>query len=473
MPDKELKAERLNIFNNGSYVRIGEDQMAAWLYLAGTEVPYTQEQIYAYLKEHGVVAGYHTSNIAAMAKKRVYFREIKVAVGKKNENSQDGYFEYTFKPENYRVPKVLKDGSVDYTSMSTLMNVHAGDVVAIYHPAVQGEDGYLVTGIKVKAEPAKNLPQIPGKGVELEEGTGIYKATIDGKVEILENRVDVRGVHEVHGDVDLITAKIDFLGDVIIWGNVEAGVVIHASRNIEIHGFVEAACLTAGGDIILSRGIQGGKKAKLKANGNIFADFIEHTDIAAGGSVRANTIMNSHVSAADKVILTGKGRRGMLIGGYTHGLCGVEATTIGNDAEVKTVVHAGYLPEDQKKYFRCKKEETEAQQKLTDTIEELTTMQRNQMMSSKTPNPLLLHRIAELKKEKDAAYENLSRIRKDKAEIAKIMEAGREAKIIADGNIYRGTIVCVGTLQMVVEHNTCYMRYYSMGGKMESNVIIK
>lgn len=473
MPDKEITAEQLSLFNNGSYVRIEDDQMAAWLYLADTEVPYTQEQIYAYLKEHGVAAGYHTSNIAAMAKKRVYLREIKVAVGKRNENSQDGYFEYSFSPEKYKTPKVLEDGSVDYTNMSELMNVHAGDVVAVYHPAVQGEDGYLVTGIAVKAEPAKNLPQVPGRGVEIEAGTGIYKATIDGKVEILENRVDVRATHEVHGDVDLITAKIDFYGDVIIWGNVEAGVVIHADRNIEIHGFVEAACLTAGGDIILSRGIQGGKKAKLKAKGNIFADFIEHTEIEAGGCVHANTIMNSRVSAENKVILTGKGRRGMLIGGYTHGLRGVEAITIGNAAEMKTIVHAGYLPEDQKNYFRCKKEETEAGQKLTETIEELSTLQKNRRRNSKAHNPLLLGRIEELKKEKDTGLENLARIRAEKAEITKLMELGREAKIIADGKIFRGTIICVNTLQMIVEHNTCYMRYYSMGGKMESNVIIK
>lgn len=468
----ELKIdEQQTIYNNGSYVRIEEDQMLAWLYLANTDIPYTKEEIYTFLQDHGVVKGYHTSNIAAMAKKHVYEREIKIAEGKSNKNGKDGYFDYTFTPELFKLPKVQEDGSVDYTNMTSLQNVKEGDIVAIYHPAVQGEDGYSVTGIELKAFPARELPPIHGHGVVIDESTGYYMAAIDGKVEILGDRVDIRNVHEVKGDVDQIIGKIDFIGDVIIWGNVEAGVQIKAARNIQVHGSVEAADLIAGGDIILSRGIQGGQKAKIKAEGNIFADFIEHTDIEAKGNVQANSIINSNISADGKVVLTGK--RGLIIGGYTHGLQGIDSKNIGNDVEVRTIVHAGYRTEDQKQFFALKKAETAEQQHLSDILEELATLQRNQMMGSGAPNPVLEKRVTELKQEKDACHSRLMTIRKGKEQVEHIMELGKEAKIVVDGNIHRGVIICIDTIQVPIEHNTCYMRYFSMGGKMESNVIIK
>lgn len=49
------------------------------------------------------------------------------------------------------------------------------------------------------------------------------------------------------------------------------------------------------------------------------------------------------VEAEKSVILTGK--KGMLIGGYTHATESFEAITVGNDAEVKTVIHVGSKPE--------------------------------------------------------------------------------------------------------------------------------
>lgn len=459
-----------NIYNNGSYVRIAENQMTAWLFLARAEKPYTKEDVYTYLHDNGVTMGFHTSNLSGMIKKHVYEREIKVALGKSNDNGTDGYFEYTFTPENFKEPKVLEDGGVDYTNMSVLQLVKEGEELAIYHPAVPAKNGYTVTGKVLNAIAAKELPQIPGQGVFIDPKTGVFKAEIEGKVEVLNDRVDVRSTHVVRENVDLIIGKIEFNGDVVVWGNVEAGVVINAARNIEVHGMVEAADLTAGGDIILSGGIQGGQKAKLTAKGNIFADFIEHTIVDAEGDVMANSIINCNIKAKKKVIITGK--KGSLIGGYTHGLQGIEATSIGNEAEMKTVVHAGCLAEDQKKYLILKKAEQDMRKELSDVEEELTTLQKNKQIS-KTVNSQLEKRIAQISQERENCHKQLMTIRRNKAIMNVLMEWGKTAKITVDGNIYRGTIVGIGSLLAEVEHNTCYMRYFVIGGKMESNVIIR
>lgn len=87
-------------------------------------------------------------------------------------------------------------------------------------------------------------------------------------------KIDIQALHEINGDVTLITGKVEFFGDVVITGGVESGVIIRAGRNIEIKGNVEAVSLFAGGDIILGRGIQGAQRAKIIARGIFMRIFL-------------------------------------------------------------------------------------------------------------------------------------------------------------------------------------------------------
>lgn len=472
MSETEVNLGQQEIYNNGSYVRIEDDQMTAWIFLVNPDTPYTKEEIYNFLKQRGVVRGFHKSNVAAIVKKHVYEREIRVAIGKPNDKGMDGYYQYIYSPEEYMKPKILEDGSADYTSMKVIHVVEIGDEVAQYFPAVQGDDGYSVTGIEMRARLVENLPWVPGEGVEVDPETGVYHATIKGKVEIVNSRVDVKTVHEVDGDVDLLTGSIDFNGDVLIHGSVEAGVTIKAAGNIEIHGSVEAADISAGGNLLLSRGIHGAQKSKITAKGSIFAEFIEHTTVEAGGDIRANSLVNSEISVDGKIVLTGRGRRGAIVGGYIHALQGIEANSIGNDAEVRTSVHVGFPPEDQKKLYTYRKSEAEIERNLSETSDKLEAAQKS-IMSANSHSPMLQQRAKELKAEKDKYFKELTDVRIKMGELNDMIEKGKDATVMIDGNIYRGTVVGVNSQQINIEHNTCYMRYFAVDGKMDSNVIIK
>ena len=66
---------------------------------------------------------------------------------------------------------------------------------------------------------------------------------------------------------------VDFNGDIVIHGNVEAGVVINAGKSLTVDGVVESASITAGGMVCLKRGMQGGGKGSITAGGDIFTEF--------------------------------------------------------------------------------------------------------------------------------------------------------------------------------------------------------
>lgn len=458
----------LPIEDNGSYVRLSDDHMRAFLYLMPPgegKAKYTKEELIAFLKKNDVITGYHQSNITAIIRKKVYRREIEVAAGKDVIHGENGYYEYKFSPERYCAPEVRKDGSVDYTSMSTLENVKKGSVVAIYHHAREGQDGYDVKGNVITANKAKEITALKGQVVPSPENPDVYLAAKDGKIELRDGGIDIQPVHEINGDVTLITGKVDFLGDVLIHGNVEAGVTICAGRNIEIRGAVEAANLFAGGDITLCCGIQGGNKAKVSAKGNVFADFIGQAIVSAGGSIWANAILNSRVSVDEKVILTG--RKGTIIGGYTHAEKGIRATEIGNTAEVRTIVHAGCTKEIYLRAQELKKRNTE----IPGLVKEIAAEIEESRKKYKDANELS-SKLQELEQEKAALTEEWEEGRKEFQKIEKAIAASQHSEIAVGGNVYRGTLICFGVMQMPVEHTTCFMKYFPLGGMIESSVIV-
>lgn len=452
----------------GTYLRVEEDEMTAWLYLAPPDNGqiYTKGELMTYLERNGVVRGYHSSNLSAMIKKKVYDREILVARGAETVPGQDGYFEYLFSPEEYGVPKIREDGSVDYTNMSALQNVKKGEKVAIYHYAVPGRDGYTVRGAEMKATPARDLPPMRGKGILRENN--IYYAQSDGKIEVKDGKLDIQNVHEIMGDVDMIIGKIEFFGDVIINGNVESGVTIRAGRNIEIHGTTGCASLFAGGDVVITRGIQGG--GKISARGSVFADFIENTTVEAGGMVQSNTILNAQISAKGKVITTGK--RGCIIGGYVHGLKGIEAMAAGSDVEVKTILHCGYEAATYEKLLDVRHRESATKEKLSELVETMTEALREKRMRGSSTPAATEAKLSEWNRLKDQYFEELDKIGRDRETLEEIMEESRGAYIKIDGSIYRNVIISINAEQMVLDRNNSFMKYTADKGIIEGVVIV-
>lgn len=468
--EEQAVPEEDSVLSKGTYLKVDEDEMAAWLYLTPPQdgETYKKSDLIDYLEHHGVVEGLHQSNLSAMIKKKVYNREILVANGREIQEGQDGYFEYLFSPEEYGTPKVREDGSVDYTNINALQNVKAGEKVAIYHKAVQSIDGCTVLGNVLKGKLYRDLPPMRGRGIRREEEE--YYAQNDGKIELKDGRVDIQNVHEISGDVDMIIGKVEFFGDIVIYGNVEEGVVIRAGRNIEIHGSTSLANLYAGGDIILSRGIQGGNKSKISARGNIFADFIEHTTVEAGGMVQANIIMNSNVSAKDKVIATGK--KGTIIGGYVHAVKGVEAVCIGNDVELRTVVHCGYEAQTHERMLEIRKKEADIKKKISDLVESMSEALREKRMRGTATSEATEKKLVEWNKLKDQYFAELDKVESDKNSLEELVEESKGSEIKIDGNIFRGVVICINAEQMFIERNTCFMKYIADKGVIEGSVII-
>ena len=303
-------------------VNISGDGMEAYLKLSLPHEgeTYTVEELKALLQTRGICAGIDEKTLEMMVKDNIFEREVRVARGVPPVDGVDGCYEYNFRSELDKKPKIRSDGTVDYWSMNLIETVMEGQVIAIYKPAVQGQPGVDVRGKVVTEKRGKELPPLKGKGFERENDNLTYIASISGKIDVHNERIMILPIYEIYGNVDLSVGNVDFIGDVMIHGNVCTGVQIKATGTITIDGVVEGANLWAGKDIVLRSGMLGGNKATVYAKENLYAKFFEYTSVETLGNIEADVFLNSEINCHGKIVMSGK--RAKIIGGYVDATYG-------------------------------------------------------------------------------------------------------------------------------------------------------
>lgn len=193
-------------------VQISEDAMAAYLTLLKPlpgEV-YTVEALMEVLRQQGVVYGVREEILKRMIDEKLFDFRIQVAFGMPVVDGQDGIYEYNFNQNPDKKPKIRDDGTVDYWSMNLIETVVEGQVIAIYKPAVPGTDGMNVRGNVIPAKPGKEQAPLKGRGFERSNDNLTYIATIDGKIEMVNNRININNFHEIFANIDTLFGNIDF-----------------------------------------------------------------------------------------------------------------------------------------------------------------------------------------------------------------------------------------------------------------------
>lgn len=336
LPDYEELEKQVEISSRMA-VTIGNNRMEAYLTL-DSGYDHQIEEIVHVLELQGIKKGIDREIIRKMISNLVYDKPILVAKGKKPGEGKDGYFEFRVRGNMPRIPKELPDGSVDYQNIEYFEQVEAGQILAIYHEAEYGEEGYDVLGNRLGAKKGIDKPILTGKGFLLLEDKKTYVAAFQGKVEINGSEMNVSRLCVLE-DVTISTGNVKFPGSILVRGYVGSGVVLEADEDIAVEGNVEGATIKAKGNIMLKSGMMGNDRGYLEAAGKISGKFFEAVTIRSQQSVFANYVMNCDIDAEGRVVISGN--KGAIIGGYTQSVQGINVYQLGNNAEVKTAVRLG------------------------------------------------------------------------------------------------------------------------------------
>ncbi|WP_042348885.1 DUF342 domain-containing protein [Bacillus massiliigorillae] len=361
-------------------IHVSKDRLTAEISLKNDiveDAEITVDQLKEMLKERKVVFGIKQDVLEKICKDKYEVDyPIIVAEGIKPEKGRDGYLiNKTEVEENQKTDE--DDGKVfNLRNVMKIKSVKNGQLLAQIVESTMGIPGRDVYGNTIQAKNGRPLKLRAGKNV-LYHLDSVF-ATIDGQISITPNTVNVLPVFEVNGDLDLKTGNIDFIGNVVIRGNVPTGYIIKAGGDIKVTGLVEGATLIAGGSVSISGGVAGAYKGSIEAGVDILANYLNQATCKAGRDISVESyILHSTISSGGKVV----SRKGHIIGGETSALESIEANDFGNQHYMQTILYVGSSPknlEREAEVYKELKQTREALKKLGYLFERIKKRERTQ-----------------------------------------------------------------------------------------------
>ncbi len=258
--EKEIKLSETMIVSTDETmdINVSSDKLLVYvrLYPAIGEGKYIKkEDILLALEDRNIKFGIDQEAIDKLIMEKVYYKDVEIAKGLAPVEGVNGKIEYLFEIQKKIKPHMNEDGTMDYHKLNLITNVKQGDALATLIAEEEGIPGKNIYGDEIPPAKVKAEKLYFGKNTKVKDDT-LYALT-DGQVKIDDGKVIVLNYLEVSGNIDNSTGDVEFLGTVLVRGNVLTGYTIKAKGDVEVSGVVEGAYIEAEGNIILHRGIQG------------------------------------------------------------------------------------------------------------------------------------------------------------------------------------------------------------------------
>lgn len=364
------------------FVHVALNRMAAWLLVfppmnGGQEIQ--AEQLWAALRESGVLSGVHESALHSIVEERRYFELLPIAWGTPSQQGEDGYVRELIPPP---VPgQAAASWPIDpavYLEQRYLRKVRKGDVICQAVAPKPGEPGMDVSGMPIPALSGKPAVLSGGQHTMVVQGTDLI-ADADGHVFYKKGLYHVRPHTLVEGDLTEDFGQSHFPGDVTVLGDIPAHIVLQSGGSVIVHGLVEGAVIEAGGDVVVAGGVLGDDRAMIRAKGAVRAKYLENCVIYAGGLVESEGIIGAHVYSNDRInVLHG---RGTVIGGKLSATHRIDANIIGSMAERLTEITLGERPYTKVEYQDLDEQLETLQNELTQIIRQIDQLEQTEDIS--------------------------------------------------------------------------------------------
>lgn len=418
------------------------------------EQKFTKEDINHLLQENDIIFGIKQKEIDKLLK-RFSFTDlpITIAEGKDKIDGNDGKIE----PQFDTSIEVDRSEGWDFREVMRIPSVNEGEKLAKLIPPTKGENGMSVFGKEITAKPGRPLRIKAGKNVTFNEQDQCFYSTASGQVNFGTTAINVFPVYEVFEDISMKTGNIDFVGSVIIRGDVPTGFTVKAAGDIKIFGLVEAASIVAEGSIFISEGLAGLKSGTVQAGENVHIGYINQGIVRAQNSIHVdNSILHSECTATNDIIC----KKGNIIGGKLSAGGMIKAKDIGNRMNTTTELAFGV---DMKVHEKKSELEFE-KEKLTDNLQKLDLLRQRlskQHQNSKTRITLLKLRHSYTK-----TKEQLTRITDQLYHLNDTLGNVETACLYAKGTVYSNVIVSFGKYKRVIDRNFDHVRIRIMNNEI-------
>ena len=452
-------AERKPELDRDAYIEadISTDQMSGYCTyippLGGQRL--TLKEAIQSLKEQGIEYGIKKDKLKKFIKDNIK-QSGQIAEGKPAEDGKPAklHFNFNLSKEKKHV-KELEDGKLDFYNLDLVVNVNKGDLLVTKKPPIPGVPGIKVTGEKIPPQPGKDVKLPKGKNVEI-SGDGLsLLAGIDGQVKTETDKVSVLPIYTVEGDVNLETGNIDFIGNVIVNGNVQEGFSVKADGDIEVKGNVSAATLEASGDIKVHKGFKGKQKGLLRADGDIEIGFIENGQVISKGNlIVKGAIMHSSVVAKMDIIVEGKG---LIVGGTIQAGNDVEARVIGSHLATTTKITAGENPELRQQIEQIEIDIDGVEENLEKVVKGMSVLTKAKKYGRLKPEKVKM--LEQFEDTKGHLEKQLKQLKEQREMLSTQLKEQKSGRVKVQERVHPGVVINIGQAGMRVKDTVSHSAF--------------
>ncbi len=453
--------------NKDLYLSFTSGELLCWLKLPlrSDGLEYTEDTILTFLFKCNVRKGVDRPAISKMLASLKHNEKYLVAAGKEAVDGKDGYYEFFFDTEFKNEPEILEDGTADLTNMESLVQVHVGDKIAVYHRATKGEDGYSVRGEVKPAKSGKEIPILKGDGFMILNDRVTYVAKWTGALTMPDGNIIIQKIM-VMPEAKITDKKINYDGVVYVKGDVHSGSSITASSDIIIGGHMESSEIKSGGNVVIKGGATCPIRGGITAKGNVSAKFFEGVTIT-GKDISANYFINCRVDA--KGTVRTYGREGVIYGGTCHSVYGIEVASVGNKSGAKTIINLGTDSTILSEYNTIQKTIAREEEDLNTLAKE-----RDRLLEIGAVDRQLMQWKVKINAAVGMKESKLKELREKKKYYEEEIKKASNAQAVLTEMAYAGTVFVIDGVVMRIEEDrrTYDKMIFKADGKRENIIIL-
>lgn len=448
--------------------RVVENGGGAVLEFDGPVAPgvLTMEHLTAALTGAGVIIGIDQEMLERIVRDGSDAGPVGVAAAEPGTPGQDARIEYLFEID--AATPHAGTGQEDMYVPRVIGSIQAEQPMARLIPPVPGTPGLSVTGIPLPVRQGKNTRLVAGPQVRLsEDGLTAFAAADGCPLRRPDGSLEVQPLVTIAGNMDYTIGAVDFIGSLLIRGDVKGDAVVKVKGSVEVRGNVEDAVIEAGGSVTVHQGFSGHGKGRITAGENVSVQYVMNQTVVAGKDVSiGRECLNATIEAGGKI----HAPRALIAGGKLDAVQEVEVGDLGSmdisSAKVrvgrhgKLLEHLAQVDKDIKQVERQQGEVKDAVYRLVkfkldagslppDKEELLTKLQEAQK--------LLPKRAEALKQEKTAL----------EAELQK----KSDVRIVVRGTIHKDTMVEVNGVRKFIDNALEGVVFLERGGALEARSV--
>jgi uncharacterized protein (DUF342 family) len=418
------------------------------------------------VREAGVVYGLQGDVLARIVSEGFDGEPLDIAVGDPGVPGKDGRVEYKFKVDA-ATPHAGSGEDAAYVPR-VITSVAAGQALAVQIQPEPGMPGLSVTGMPVAVKQGKVVRLIPGPQTKLSEDLESLVAAVDGcPIRRPDGSVEVQPVVTLPGNLDYSIGAVDFIGSLVVRGNVVGDAVIKVRGSVEVKGNVEDATIEAGGDITIQQGFSGHGKGKVHAGGNVSVLYVmNQTVIAAKDIMIGRECLNATIDAGGKI----HAPRALIAGGKLDAVQEVEVGDIGtmdiSSAKIRVGRHSRLLEH----LAQVDKDIKQVDRQIVEVKEAVYKLVKFKVDTGSLPpdKELLLSKLQEAQK---LLPQRAEALKTEKTGLEAELQKKSDSRIVVRGTVHKDTMVEVNGVRKFIESAIEGVIFVERAGALEARAV--